>query len=431
MREKRFLQRFFIRESLLALLGFALSVAVSACQFATTHDAQENRPLSAPLTSPSASAPAPADTPATTETPTPSIKEAKLIAVGDIMMHRREIASGYDAKSKTYHFDAFFQQVKNIFAGGDWVTGNLETVLSDNDPRGYTGYPEFNSPPELADALKNAGFNIITTANNHSLDRRERGVLRTLENLHARGLLTKGTASSRAEADKPLRVQKNGISMSFLAYTYGTNGIPIPAGKDYLVPLINEERMIKDIAAAKQAGADLVTISVHFGQEYQLEPNDFQKKLAAKLIEAGADIILGSHPHVVQPYEIVKAADSDGRERKGVVIYSLGNFISDQHRYAPPYKPTDTGVIFEVTVRKHFPGGEAEIAEIRTLPTYVHRYQEQGKTRYRVLPIAAVLAAKNDPLLTVKDYARLSGFLKEMDVHVNSLAVNGEPVQPQ
>ncbi|MEB3101350.1 CapA family protein [Ferviditalea candida] len=429
MHKKTFQRRFYFRAGMLAALGLALSVTMSVCQLKTNDDAQHNRQLSAetttpaPLPSPEASAPAPAE-------PPPSVtRQAKLIAVGDIMMHRREIASGYDAKSKTYHYEAFFQRVKDIFADGDWVTGNLETVLSDRDPRGYTGYPEFNSPPELADALKNAGFNIITTANNHSLDRRERGVIRTLENLRARGLMTKGTAASREEAEKPLLVQKNGITMAFLAYTYGTNGIPIPAGKDYLVPLIDEKRMIRDIAAAKQAGADLVTIPIHFGQEYQLQPNDFQRKLAVKLFEAGADIILGSHPHVVQPYEFLKATGSDGRERKGVVIYSLGNFISDQHRYAPPYKPTDTGVIFEVTVRKHLPEGHTEIAGIQTLPTFVHRYLQQGVMRYRVLPIAAELAAKNDPLLSGKDYARLAGFLKEMNVHVNSMAAEGEPVQ--
>ncbi len=355
--------------------------------------------------------------------PTPYTTEATLIAVGDVMMHRREIATGFEAQSKSYHFDSFFTKVKPLLTKGDWVTANLETVLADHDPRGYTGYPEFNAPPELADALKNAGFNIITTANNHAMDRREHGVIRSLSNLHARGLITKGTAASKEESERIVKVDKNGISMAFLAYTYGTNGIPVPEGKGYLVNLIVEDRIKKDIAAAKQDGADLVTIALHFGDEYHTGPNDFQKTLARHLIAAGADVILGSHPHVVQPYEFIEESGSEGEKRKGVVIYSLGNFISDQDRYHSPYKPTDTGVIFEVKVKKHFPDGKTEIAGVETLPTYVQRYAAGGRLNFRVLPIAAMLEQRNDPYLKEKDYQRLGGFLKEMNKHLQELAV--------
>lgn len=368
--------------------------------------------------------PTPSAMPTPEPAPAPYDTEASLIAVGDIMMHSPQIPAGYDAATKTYNYDAFFKEVKDILATGDWVAGNLETPIAGVD-LGYTGYPEFNAPPELADALKNAGFNIITTANNHALDRREKGVLRTLKNLHARGLVTKGTASSPEEAEQLALVTKHEISMAFLAYTYGTNGIPIPEGKDYLVSLIDEPRMIADIKKAKETGADLVTIAIHYGYEYHTKPNDFQKTITRHLIEAGADIILGSHPHVVQPYEFIEVQDAAGHTRKGVVIYSLGNFISNQDR-SRTQKPTDIGVIFKVNVRKHFPDQTVEITGVEAMPTYVHQYKANGKRNYRVLPLESVVTLKNDPLLGEKDYARFEGYLEAMNQHLASLAL---PVQ--
>ncbi len=205
--------------------------------------------------------------------PKPEIKEATLIAVGDIMMHSTQTRSGYDAKRQTYNFDSFFTPVKNILSKGDWVIGNLETPLAGEDAGGYTGYPLFNAPAELADAAKKAGFNILTTANNHALDRGEKGVIRTIANLRDRKIPSTGTAGSVAEASRTLISTKNNISLAILAYTYGTNGIPIPQGKDYLVSLIDEKKIIKDIAKARKQGADIVTISLHFGDEYQRQPN--------------------------------------------------------------------------------------------------------------------------------------------------------------
>jgi poly-gamma-glutamate synthesis protein (capsule biosynthesis protein) len=350
--------------------------------------------------------------------PEPAFAEARLIAVGDIMMHLPQTRSGYDPESGTYSFHHFFEMVKPFLSAGDWVIGNLETPLADGDRRGYTGYPEFNAPPELADALKEAGFNILTTANNHALDRRESGVLRTLENLRDRGLVAVGTHASPEEAERVTVVEKNGVSLAILAYTYGTNGIPIPEGKDYLVNLINEEKIANDIKKARSAGADAVAVALHFGTEYQTMPSDEQKRLARSLLAKGADLILGSHPHVLQPYEIVEAAREDGTVKEGIILYSMGNFISNQDRLNNNGKPTDIGAIFEIGIKKQMPGGPVSFTGVRAIPTYVHKYSKDGVTRHRVLPLEAVLLERDDALLTEKDYVRLEQYWAETNAHL-------------
>lgn len=350
--------------------------------------------------------------------PKPEIKEAKLIAVGDIMMHSTQTRSGYDAKRQIYNFDSFFAPVKNILSKGDWVIGNLETPLAGEDVGGYTGYPLFNAPATLADAAKKAGFNILTTANNHALDRGEKGVIRTIANLRDRQIAFTGTSASATQASKPLISTKNNISLAILAYTYGTNGIPIPKGKDYLVSLIDEKKIVKDIAKARKQGADIIAISLHFGDEYQRQPNPQQKQLVENLLKAGADIILGSHPHVVQPYKIFKFPGKNGKTRKAVAIYSMGNFISGQMK-----DYTDLGVIFQVTIRKKFPEKTAEITGIKALPTWVHRYTLNNQLKYRVLPLEQTVTQKKDALLATSQYPVLSGYLQEINKHLDSLNV--------
>lgn len=347
--------------------------------------------------------------------PKPYTREALLVAVGDIMMHGSQIRSGYNSTTKTYNYDAFFTEVGDIIETGDWAIGNLETTLAGPET-GYTGYPLFNAPDTLADAIKNAGFDILTTANNHSLDRGEKGVIKTLENVKSRDLVPVGTAASQSEADEIKVIEKNEISMAILAYTYGTNGIPIPAGKDYLVSLIDEAAIVKDIIKARQLGVDVVTVALHFGTEYQRQPNAQQKRLVEQLVKAGADIILGSHPHVVQPYEIFELTGEGGQPRQAVAIYSMGNFISNQRGN---YK--DLGVIFKVKIAKKFPDETIEIAAVEALPTWVHRYGLNGKQNFRILPLEAVLSAKNDPLLKSGDYSRLARDLERMNRHLESL----------
>ncbi|NDI34463.1 CapA family protein [Chengkuizengella sediminis] len=345
---------------------------------------------------------------------------AELFAVGDIMMHFPQISHGYNKETGQYSFDSYFTEVKELFLEGEWIVGNLETPLAGKE-LGYSGYPQFNAPEQLADALKNAGFNILTTANNHSLDRRENGVINTLKFLNEREIYSTGTAASKEDGRRLLIITKNEINMGFLAYTYGTNGIPLPDGKDYLVNLIDPEKMSSDIQKLKSEGVDVVTVSVHFGTEYKRTPNETQKQIAEHLIKAGADIILGSHPHVVQPYEILELEGYDGKKKKGVVIYSMGNFISNQGPDQGTAKYTDVGVIFKVQIQKHFPENKIELVHVETIPTWVHKYISNHKRNYRVLPIEKIVTAKEDEILPANTYPLLEGYFEEITHHLESL----------
>lgn len=352
-------------------------------------------------------------------------REARLVAVGDIMMHSPQTKSGLNPHNGTYSFRHFFSEVKDILKSGDWVIGNLETPLAGPES-GYTGYPRFNSPAELADALRDAGFNILGTANNHAMDRGESGVIRTLRHLRARGLTAVGTAVSRQEASRINIVEKNGIAMAVMAYTYGTNGIAAPKGREYLVSLIDETAIVRDIAAARRLGADVVTIMLHFGVEYRHLPDDRQLRLVDRLAEAGADVVLGSHPHVVQPWRVIERSTPEGTVRRTAVIYSLGNFISNQ---SGDFK--DLGAVFDVLIRKHYPEGRVAIAEVRALPTWVHRYRRGGRMTYRVLSLPDILEERSDPLIGNDQYLVLEGYLDRMERHLGLLTQPAQETEGQ
>ncbi|OBY79692.1 capsular biosynthesis protein [Paenibacillus sp. KS1] len=344
----------------------------------------------------------------------PYTLSSKLLAVGDIMMHSPQFPAYFNKKTGTYNFKTYFTKVKPILETADWCWANLETPLLGGE-KVYTGYPMFNAPPELADALKFAGFNIVTAANNHSLDRYEAGALRTLEVLKKKGLVTKGLSASLWESKQPTLVEKNGIQLGILAYTYGTNGIPLPKQKPYLVSLIDEKRMIQDIQNTKKAGADVVAIAIHFGTEYEHTPNQEQIRLARSLIQAGADIILGSHPHVIQPYERITVREPDGSKRDGLIIYSMGNFISNQTGNG-----TDIGVIFGVEINKHMPEGTIELKNVTTIPTWVHIEGARDKRKYRVLPLEQTIKSHSDNRLSTQQYQAMKKMLTSATSHLAS-----------
>lgn len=331
-----------------------------------------------------------------------------LLATGDIMVHDTMLPSAYRADQGCYDFTEWFAEIKPYLNEGDLVVGNLETTLA-GEEFGYTGHPAFNSPESLASNLREAGFNVLSTANNHCLDRGEKGVLRTIEHLEEVGLKFYGTARSQEERDNFLYLTQNGITVVFLAYTYGTNGIPIPQGKDYLVNVMDEDLMKSDIQKARNQ-ADLVVVSLHWGYEYNRNPHPEQEILSGKLILWGADLILGSHPHVLQPVEYVKT--QSGRE--GVIINSLGNFIADQ---IIPY--TDSGMI----VRLHYIRDKdgVKLAEITYVPTWIHRFYKEGRRSFRVLPVADAInafKASEDPYLNANDYEHLQKVWYETLRHV-------------
>jgi poly-gamma-glutamate capsule biosynthesis protein CapA/YwtB (metallophosphatase superfamily) len=359
--------------------------------------------------------------PSVPEIAVPMPAEATLVAVGDIMMHTPQLPGAYDSKSNTYNFNNFFAPVRAIITEADWAVGNLETPIA-GDERGFHGFPRFNAPAALADALADAGFDILSTANNHALDQGFSGLAHTLDVLRAKGLHPIGTAETEEAARSILTLEHNGIVAAFLSYTYGTNGIPIPKDKPYAVQLINDERMAADIAAARKLGADLVSVSLHFGIEYQQSPNDEQRRTAARAIQAGADIIIGHHPHVVQPYEWLSVQRDDGTIRRGLVMYSLGNFISNQFGGYKEY-----GAILKVTFRKTYQtDGTADlaIAKVDAIPTWVHKYVSGGKSRYRILSLDEIMKDGNDPILTKRLYTSLREKAAILNRHLDSLAVS-------
>ncbi|MCD9021081.1 CapA family protein [Cohnella silvisoli] len=348
----------------------------------------------------------------------PEQSEATLLAVGDVMAHMPQLPAYYNSASKRYSLSSWFTQVKPILRQGDWVIGNLETPIAGRDLK-YSGFPRFNAPIELAEAVADVGIQLVSTANNHAMDRGFPGVARTLTNVRKAGLIPVGTSASAQEQQRIVIEERNGIRMGFLAYTYGTNGIPVPANKAFAVNMIDVDVIKEDIARLRQAEADIVTVSLHFGVEYQRLPNKIQTGVVRELFKSGADIVLGSHPHVVQPYEeidIPASESHDGLAHRGIVIYSLGNFISNQKG-----NWKDVGLIFGVhLIKTHHSDGTSSTRwdKVTTEPTWVHILWKNQKRYYTVIPLRSALANKNIPNLTAKDYDKMKTLLKGIDRHL-------------
>ncbi|RHW42149.1 CapA family protein [Neobacillus notoginsengisoli] len=303
-----------------------------------------------------------------------SIKESLTIgAIGDILIHDLVYE---DAKSSDgYNFNPMFEPVKDLLQAPDILTANQESLVGGTE-LGISSYPSFNSPFELSEAVINSGVDIVSTANNHSLDKGYRGVEKQIAYFEKISLPYVGTAVSQEGRDKVTVLKKNGIRLAFLSYTYGTNGIPIPQGKAFSVNLIDRELMKKDIAKARQE-SDVVIASMHWGNEYQRYPTDEQKDLAKFLAGEGVDIIFGSHPHVLQPMEWIERSDG----KKTFVVYSLGNFISAQVR---DYKDIGGLVTLEITKTISEKGTTVELANPSFHPTFV--YRKNGRN-FRVVPM--------------------------------------------
>ena len=295
-------------------------------------------------------APVPTSTPeaavTSTPTPTPTLTPeppttATLAVCGDVMSHMPVTNDAWDETTGSYDYTPIFEAARPYVEGADYAVANLETTLSTQGP--YSGYPAFKSPAALASDLKELGFDLMLTANNHCLDRGYYGLVSTLDQLDQAGLAHVGTARSEEEAGTAnIQVADvGGISVAFLGYTYGTNGIPLPSGKDYAVNLFNTDymttlstpdtaRLEADLAAARAMDTDLIAVMIHWGIEYQTTQNSYQEQLADLLIANGADLVLGGHSHVPQPIEMRTVTADDGTTRTGFVCYSLGNFISSQ-----------------------------------------------------------------------------------------------------
>jgi len=333
-----------------------------------------------------------------------------LAVVGDIMCHNTQYNDAYDPATKTYDFTHVFTNIADQLQSADLTIGNLETTFAGSE-RGYSSYPTFNTPDALAVNLRALGFDVLCTANNHSLDKGFSGITRTLEILDDNGISHMGTYASEEDSNEILVKDVNGIKIAMLAYTYGTNGIPIPSGKDFCVNLIDKSKIKADLDKAKELDVDLISVNMHWGAEYRLKPTTEQEQLADFLFENGVDLILGSHPHVLEPMETRTITLEDGTEKEVFLIYSLGNFVSGQVK-----EYTNLSVILNLDITKHAEGN-ITIDKVEYTPIYVDMRSASTAERFKILDIKESIAAyeNGDTSISKTLYNKLTSALEKID----------------
>lgn len=329
-----------------------------------------------------------------------------LIFTGDIMGHDGQLASARNDSTGEYEYDSVFRYIAPYISAADIATGNLEVTLG-GPP--YRGYPAFSSPDELAVACRNAGFDILGTANNHSADRGSRGIFRTVRVLDSLEIRHTGTWQSPEERDilSPLVICRDSLRIALLAYTYGTNGIVVPPPAT--VAYIDTVRAAADIRRAEWLDADLTVAFVHWGIEYDTLPSAGQKQTAAALLRAGADIIIGSHPHVVQP--VTAEADTSGI--RNPVVWSMGNFVSNQRT-----RRRDGGLMIRLDIAAN--RDNPVISDAGYILTWVYTPVENGKKKFYILPCAE-FENKPDFFQTTEDYDAMMLYVRDarrlLDTH--------------
>ena len=303
----------------------------------------------------------------------PEIKKVKLKAFGDIMAHMAQIQYAYNKGGGEYDFSDQFTYLKDFVKDSDISIGNYETTTNPDLP--VAGFPRFNVPAAYLKDLKETGFDIVSTANNHSMDTELEGVFSTMEAAKEAGLDYVG--SFKDKSDRILFKEVKGIKLAFLAYTYGCNGrenLIVPREEvENLGYLSDEDQIKKDIARAKAQGADFVIVYPHWGIEYQSMPNEAQISLGRKMIDWGADLVIGNHPHVVEPVEIYQAEDG----RKGLIAYALGNFISYQNYENSKDIRVEHSLALEIDLEKDLTSGNKKIADVKLHPIWVGTYYNE------------------------------------------------------
>ena len=306
-----------------------------------------------------------------------SPKSLRLMFAGDIMSQLIQIESAQVGNNE-YNYDPCFKYIRPIFEQADLVIGNLECTLSDKPP--YTGYPNFRSPDQLASALKKGGFDILVTANNHSLDGGLNGLNHTIETVRESGFVQTGTFKNEAYKNLlyPLIVYKNGFKIALLNYTHHTNGLGTPTPS--VVNRLDMEKVKKDLQKAKNMQADFVITFLHWGDEHQLDEGSEQRGVAQLLHQWGSNLVVGSHPHVVQPIKN-QVVTINKKTYNYLTAYSLGNFISSQ-----PFVNTEGGIVFEVNIKKE--QNQTSIDNYFYIPVLRYTPRENGKTHYYALPVS-------------------------------------------
>lgn len=343
--------------------------------------------------------------------------DLSILCVGDVMVHQSQIGSHYNAETDSYDYSNNFKYIKKYIENADLALFNMETTFAGKP---YTGYPTFSAPDELADALKDAGFDVAITCNNHMMDKGGKGLQRTLEILKDRGFHTVGSRQSTADARYAI-TEVNGVKVAVVAYTYETatggngtalNGVSISAENASLLNSFSYETLDADLAkvkgdcdAAREAGAEIVIVYYHWGEEYHLTANKWQRQIAQYTVDnMDADIIFGSHPHVLQEMEYFQKTDSD---KKVPVFFSMGNLVSNQRREtlgnSLNSKHTETGILANVNLS--YMKSEKKILDISmsAIPTWVDKYGSSSRPIYEIIPL--------DEDLTTNETLQVSGHL--------------------
>ena len=296
----------------------------------------------------------------------------RLVFVGDVMAHSTQnMGAWHDGGDSCYNYAPALEGMKNYISSADIAVANLEVTFA-GEP--YTGYPAFSTPQSLAVALRDVGFDMLVTANNHVMDRQTKGMERTVAILDSLGIPNTGAFKDTVarQSNHPLIMEKNGFRLAFLNYTYGSNmGKPkLPATVNYIDTL----KMAADLAKARELNADYIITCIHWGEENKIKENETQRRIAAFLAHNGCHLIVGAHPHMVQPIRKIAGADADS----SLVAYSLGNFISNQR-----WRYSDGGIALDVTLVKSDDG--VQLHSHTYEPFWVVRFPDRGVQIYRMI----------------------------------------------
>ena len=296
-----------------------------------------------------------------------------LVAVGDNLLHIKVIKSGLQ-EDGTYEFSHIFENLQPQIKEADLAAINQETIFGGDD-LGFTGYPLFNSPTGMGRTLVKEGFDVVLHATNHTLDKGVKGVEHAMEFWKEFPKVSVIGINESVEAQNKVKIKKvKGAKIALLNYTYDTNGIPMPEGKEYLVNLIDEEKIEKDALYAEEK-ADFTVCFMHWGEEYHVEASESQTELAKKMCEWGVDLIIGTHPHVLQPVEWITSEKGN----TALCFYSLGNFVSSQ-------RDAVNLLCGMADVKLHFDGKKVYISEHELVPLITH--YDSGLNNFTVYRLA-------------------------------------------
>lgn len=343
--------------------------------------------------------PTPNSTPISTPSPTPQPPELQIVMVGDMLMHERVVESGLQ-EDGSYNFDHIFANVKEAIESADLALVNQETILGGTE-LGVSGYPCFNSPYELGDAEVTAGFDIILHATNHALDKNKKGAVNCMEfwETNYPEIAYLGMNDSREHQEEYLYLyEQDGITIAILNYTYGTNGIKPPSDMPFIVNYLEEDKVISDIQRAEEL-ADFTIVCPHWGTEYVLEETKDQKKWAELFLENGVDLVIGTHPHVIEPIKWL--TDDEGNEM--LVYYSIGNFINGTSGSGEGVMNRMVGGIADVTLSKD-ESGKVYIKEYDAIPVVCHIAEDNAYTVYYLEDYTQELAEENKIVSQAPDF---------------------------